>query len=277
MSKIEKALNRALAERGTVATLPVSGKLTGSASVSLVASKARSPETIGRMADRERRLLGPEVLDQQRIIHQKNIGDHPAQLFRQLRAKILDKSKSQNGVVLVTGLRKESGSTFVALNLAAAFAYDAERTALVVDCDLKNPALHRLIPESPTKGLTDFLEHPSTDIGEIIHPVGIPRVRVIPSGSGADSEVDHFASLRMGGLLDSLRHRYAERFTILDGPPLSNVADTRSLSELADCVLVVARYAHSTVAQIEKGLGAISSSKLLGIVFNDEPRLPWAS
>ncbi len=76
-------------------------------------------------------------------------------------------------------------------------------------------------------------------------------------------------------LIESLRERYRERFIFLDGPPMSDIADARILSELSDYVLVVARHGRATNAQIESGLSAISSSKLLGIVFNDEPRIPW--
>jgi len=46
----------------------------------------------------------------------------------------------------------------------------------------------------------------------------------------------------------------------------------RILADLADYVLVVARYGQSTNTQIENCLSAISDRKLLGVVFNDEPR-----
>jgi len=72
-----------------------------------------------------------------------------------------------------------------------------------------------------------------------------------------------------------LRERYCDRFIILDSPPMSDIADARILSELSDYVLVVARHGCATNAQIETGLSAISNKKLLGIVFNDEPRIPW--
>ena len=81
--------------------------------------------------------------------------------------------------------------------------------------------------------------------------------------------------MKMRRLIDSLRERYRERFIVLDGPPMSDIADARILSELSDYVLVVARHGRTTNAQIESGLNAISSRKLLGIVFNDEPRIPW--
>jgi len=39
-------------------------------------------------------------------------------------------------------------------------------------------------------------------------------------------------------------------------------------------VLIVARYGRATNTQIENCINAISDKKLLGIVFNDEPRIP---
>jgi Mrp family chromosome partitioning ATPase len=78
----------------------------------------------------------------------------------------------------------------------------------------------------------------------------------------------------MKHLMDTLRRRYQERFIIMDGPPMSKIADIRILSDLADCVLVVARYARSTNTQIASCLDTISEKKRLGIVFNDEPRFP---
>jgi len=71
-----------------------------------------------------------------------------------------------------------------------------------------------------------------------------------------------------------VRLRYRERFIILDGPPMSDIADIRILSELSDFVLIVARYGRATNTQIENCINAISDKKLLGIVFNDEPRIP---
>jgi hypothetical protein len=55
---------------------------------------------------------------------------------------------------------------------------------------------------------------------------------------------------------------------------MSKLADIRILSELADYVLVVARYARSTNTQIANCVNAIGEKKLLGVVFNEEPRIP---
>jgi Mrp family chromosome partitioning ATPase len=78
----------------------------------------------------------------------------------------------------------------------------------------------------------------------------------------------------MKRLIDSVRRRYRERFIILDGPSMADFADIRILSDLCDYVIVVARYGRATNTQVESCLNVISDKKLLGVVFNDEPRIP---
>jgi capsular exopolysaccharide synthesis family protein len=276
MSKIEKALNRAREERGNF-LVPVPNMDTArtpAPGTAVVADRTGHPETIARMAGSESRLLSPGDLSQRGIIHHQYVGDPAVQVFRELRTKIVQQSQGRNGVILVTGVSHSSGSSFVAQNLGAAFAFDAGKTALVIDCNLKNPSMHRLLANASVPGLTDYLEDPDVDVAHIIHPVGIARYRVIPAGKRSEIPAEYFTSVKMRRLMDSVRLRYRERFIILDGPPMSDIADIRILSELSDYVLIVVRYGRATNTQIENCVNAISDKKLLGIVFNDEPRIP---
>jgi capsular exopolysaccharide synthesis family protein len=277
MSKIEMALSKARGERGIV-PFPTPGAGTGgtqATGTALVTDRAgHAIDTIGRMCVSESRLLSAGDLSQRGIIHTGRLEDPVVQVFRELRTKIIHQSQGQNGVILVTALNKGGGGSFVAQNLGAAFAFDAGKTVLLIDCNLKNPSVDRLIANAAVPGLTDYLENPDLDIAEIIRPVGIARYRVITAGKRREIPMEYFTSLKMRGLIDSVRQRYRERFIILDGPPMSNFADIRILSELCDYALVVARYGRATNAQIENCLNVISGKKLLGVVFNDEPRIP---
>jgi Mrp family chromosome partitioning ATPase len=176
-------------------------------------------------------------------------------------------------VILVSRVKEEQ-QQLVTQNLGAAFAFDAGKTALVIDCNLKNPSVQRLTSNASLLGLTDYLENPDIDLAEIIQPVGIMRYRVIAAGGRREIPGEYFNSPRMKHLIDSVRRRYGERFVILDGPPMSDFADVQMLSELCDYVIVVARYALATKSEIDNCLNTIQK-KLLGIVFNDEPRIPW--
>ena len=232
------------------------------------------PETISRMADNEHKLLSADELRERGIIHPKQTREPAVQVFRELRTKINQQSRGQNAVILVAAVSRGNGASFIARNLAAAFAFDSAKTALLVDCNLRNPSVHQLLPDASLPGLADYFENPEIAVSKIIHPVGIARLRAITTGGLREIPAEYFVSMKMRRLIESLRERYRERFIVLDGPPMSDIADARILSELSDYVLIVARHGRATNAQIESGLSAISSSKLLGIVFNDEPRIP---
>jgi Mrp family chromosome partitioning ATPase len=279
MSKIEKALNRAREARGGLQVVPTLAAVSkpAAAGTALVADRPAHPETIARMATGETRLLRADELAALRIIDINRSSNPVVQAFRGLRTRIIQASKGTNAVVLVTGVTEDSGSSFVAQNLGAAFAFDVAKTALVVDCNFKNPGLHRLIAQEAALGMIDYLQNPGLDIDKVIYPVGIPRLRVIPAGRGATRQAEFFTSAKMMRLMDTVRRRYAERFVILDGPPMDDAADVQILSEFADFVLVVARYGRATHAQIERCLGVVAEKKLTGIVFNDEPASPWSS
>jgi len=281
MSKIEKALNKARSNTGlqvissrprdsaqpSAANLPADGGTTA-----LIERRASSSESIAQM--REKSLLGRQMLAQNQIICPESGESGTVRAFREIRTKIIQKSQGKNCIILLTSVTGGGGSSFVALNLGAAFAFDAGKTALVMDCNLRNPSLHRLFGPGAFPGLTDYLENTEMNVSEIIHPVGIERLRIIPSGGQRELPSEYFTSLKMKRLLDGVRQRYRERYIIMDAPPMTESADMQILAELCDYVVLVVPYGRVTESQVDACVKVIGETKLLGIVFNNEPALP---
>ena len=280
MSKIEKALNKARTTGSLRLVAPQPGRTeqpsdhtpATSNVTALIEQRESSGESIARM--RENALLGKQVLSHNRVIYPELGENGTVRAFREIRTKIVLKSQGQNCTIMVTSVTSGGGSSFVALNLAAAFAFDAGKTALLLDCNLKNPSLHRLFGSGTFHGLTDYLENPQMDIAEIIHSVGIERMRIIPSGGRREIPAEYFTSLKMKRLLDNVKQRYRERYVIIDAPPIRESADTQILEELCDYVVLVVPYGGVTDTRIDVGAKAISEKKLIGVVFNNEPALP---
>ena len=246
MSKIEKALKKAGDERGNLQVVPAAPAGRTAPWTALLGQQIQVPETIPRMAENERKLLSADELGERGIIHPQHTEEPAVQVFRELRTKIIQQSQEQNAVILVAAVSEGNGGSFIARNLAAAFAFDSAKTALLVDCNLRNPSVHQLLPNAMLPGLADYFENPEMDVSKIIHPVGIARFRAIATGGLREIPAEYFVSMKMRRLVDSLRERYRERFIVLDGPPMSDIADARILSELSDYVLVVARHGRTT-------------------------------
>src|SRR6185503_4763423 len=127
MSKIEKALRRARGERSLVLVPPSSSQPAAEESKQIVPSaeapaalsdfelRARSSASIALM--KEPQLLDATELAQRGIIYPELYEDATVQAFREIRTKILQKTKGRNCIVMVTSVAGTSGNTFVSLNL----------------------------------------------------------------------------------------------------------------------------------------------------------------
>ena len=277
MSKIEKALNRAQGER-SLQLVPRSPRRSQQLVLQPPAAAPRSVQRASAAREialiQEPQLRSRTALEQDRIIFPEMIDAGPVQAFRGIRTKLTQRSGGRNCSVVVTALDTNSGASFVALNLGVAFAFDAGKTALVMDCNRRDPSLHRLIPSKEQLGVTDYLDVPSIDVAQIIYPVGIPRLRVIPAGGNRDAPAEFFTSARMQELMQDIKERYSERYLIIDAPPMTQIADVQILSELSDHVILVVPYGKVTESQLTDAARTIGEQKLIGVVFNDEPRPP---
>ncbi|KMQ74629.1 hypothetical protein [Marinobacter subterrani] len=216
----------------------------------------------------EPRRLTPDDLDERRIIYPESSNRRLVNHFRNLRTKLLEKSGGNNFTLVVSGARSGAGASFVSLNLAAAFAFDQAKTALIIDCNLREPALHSTLDIIPEYGLTDFLDDPDFDISRILYPTGIPRLRLIPAGSRRETPSEFFTSFRMKQFLQAVRRRYPDRFIVLDTAPISESPDARILTELCDYAMLVVPHGGMTVSAVEQAALAFHSEKFVGAVIN---------
>jgi exopolysaccharide/PEP-CTERM locus tyrosine autokinase len=221
---------------------------------------------IARMQE-PRKLTGDD-LDERRIIYPESRNRDLVNRFRNLRTKLLEVSGGNNFTLVVTGAGEGAGSSFVALNLAAAFAFDQSKTALVIDCNLREPSMHTALDILPENGLTDFLDDPDFDIARIIYPTGIPRLRLIPAGSRRESPSEFFTSFRMKQFLQAVRRRYPDRFIVLDTAPITDSPDARILGELADYSMLVVPHGRISTSAVENAATAFNPDKFVGAVIN---------
>jgi protein-tyrosine kinase len=269
MSKIEDALKRALTVRENIPAGNVSPTLKSSTTLALLSSEPAAGRDIARMV--EPTVLGRSVLSRKRIVYPGIANNAVVNAFRQLRTRLLQVSEGRSMALMVTSARSGSGASFTALNLAAAFAFDNTKTALLIDCNLHDAGLNGLLYSKSEFGLIDYLEQNTTEVEEVIQPSGIPRLRWIPAGRRREMTTEVFTSALMRDLFQDLKNRYSDRYIIVDAPPITKSADAEILSDFCDYVLLVVPYGKATESQILAAAGAIDEKKLLGVVFNNTP------
>ena len=213
--------------------------------------------------------LSPRALEERKLIHRNDSVRVQADAFRELRTKLLGLGQERNFITLVAPIQRGCGGSFVARNLAAAFAFDETKTSLLVDCDALHPAQQSALGISASGGMMDYLDGSITDLGDIQYETGLPRLRLIPSGRSRETTGEYFSSTRMRMMIDSLRGTHPNRYLVLDSPPVLNSPDARILSDLADLIVIVAGYGQVTGDAIEKAAAGFDPDKVTGVVFNN--------
>ena len=162
-----------------------------------------------------------------------------AEAYRVLRTNILfsRKNESWNTISVLSGGAGE-GKTTTLFNLAVIFAQNGQRV-LVVDSDLRRPAIHKMLHLPNNIGLTDFLLKQRT-LDEIIQKTKLPTLDFIPSGKLPSSSMSILGSAQMKETIQELKRRYD--FIFFDSPPLLGVSDASILASEMDMILQVIQY-----------------------------------
>lgn len=227
-----------------------------------------------RNLDRLRENIFQDAHDYQekRIVHPEMENYEILNAFREIRTKLIQSSKGKNQVVMIVSLRQGMGTTFSAINLAAAFSYEGEKTSLLIDCDQHKNKLEKVFSHNVEYGLTDYLDDNDVNIEKIIHPTGINRMRYIPIGHRKETVAEFFSSEKMRNFIINLKNRYSDRYIIMSTPPLEVTADAAILSEVADKIVVVLPYANVSNQRLKKALRLLPKDKIIGFVINNKTK-----
>lgn len=205
--------------------------------------------------------------------------------FRGLRTQIFQlREQAPLKTILVSSGMPAEGKSFVAANLAMSLARNKESTVLLIDADLRKPALHAILGAPCSPGLTEYLAG-TAQVKEILQrsqtsliyesglPFNLPNLTFIPAGEGGDNASELIANRRIEELTRSLASSFD--WILIDSPPVLVVADALDLARAADAVLLVARAETTPFHAAQRAQAAFSSSRILGFVLNavkDAPR-----
>lgn len=187
--------------------------------------------------------------------------------FREVRIGLLQKSKTDNMVVLVTSVARSGSSSAFSFNLAATFALDHYKTALYVDCNPYQMDSNKYIVGEVSNGLTQYLSGNAVVLEDIIYPSGIERLRIIPSGQGSESAAEIFNSKKMQAFISEIKSRYPDRFIVLDAPSVQQSTEARILSKFCDYTLLVVPFGKAVTDEVLAAVDAIGKDKFAGLVF----------
>ena len=174
-------------------------------------------------------------------------------------------------VIMITSSVPGEGKSFIASNLAVAFA-QADEKVLLMDCDLRKGRLKKIFNVPPeSKGLSDLLINKSwkNEFSNYINKTEVKKLDVMISGSYPPNPSELLASNRFEELLNELKKIY--NIIIFDCPPIVGLNDAMVLAKKSDRCLLVANVQKITMDVLEESKNELEKMgvKIIGIVLNE--------
>jgi Mrp family chromosome partitioning ATPase len=183
--------------------------------------------------------------------------------LRILRHRLIERGNP--AIIAVSGPDEGSGKTTCAVNLALALSECDRAKVLLVEANLRKPAVAMLFGFLPPEGLARQLDrHRDRPLEPwFVVELGSPSLHVLAADSGQASEPlldgpafsQAIQRLRMAGY----------DYVVLDTPSVLHSADVNLIQGACDGVLMTAWAARTTGKALSQAVEQLSPSKILGI------------
>jgi protein-tyrosine kinase len=195
-----------------------------------------------------------------------------ANLVEQYRrlAATLHHAQRQSGdrTVMIASAVEAEGKTLTATNLALTLSHSYQRRVLLIDADLRRPAIHDLFQLDNRIGLGDILRKAS--VGRLpVHKVS-PTLWVMTAGRPVPDPMSGLVSETMKQILTEAVEQFD--WVVVDTPPVALLPDANLLAAMIDLALIVVRANSTPYPLVQRAIEAIGTSRVLGVVLNRTER-----
>jgi capsular exopolysaccharide synthesis family protein len=190
-----------------------------------------------------------------------------AEKFRVLATRLVNIRRETNlKVIQVTSSVIGEGKTLISCNLAATLAKRFGETTLLIEGDLRKPAVCREFGFSGLEGIGEWWRKKDESILPYLRRVSDTSLCVLPAGVAS-----HAALILQSGRTVSLMSQLSAWFDwiLIDTPPLLPMADSNLWARMADGTLLVVRQGKVSRRAVKSAVDSMDSPKLIGVVLND--------
>jgi protein-tyrosine kinase len=185
--------------------------------------------------------------------------------YRRLAA-VLHDAQGNDGVrvVMMASAVSGEGKTLTAANLALTISESYHRRVLLIDADLRKPALHNIFKIDTTTGLSEGLkggEAPKLVVRQISQ-----HLWLLPAGRPNSDPMAGLTSDRMRQLIEEAKEAFD--WVIIDTPPLVILPDANLLASMVDAAVLVVRAESTPHHLVKRAADAIGHKRVLGVVLN---------
>ena len=205
------------------------------------------------------------------LITHADVESSGAEAFRMLRTGLaFANAERPMRIISVTSPGPSEGKSTIAVNLASVLAQAGSRV-LVVDADMRHPALHTVFKRKKKPGLSDLIISQSSP-DQAVFATGLDGLFCLPCGTIPPSPSDLLTLNAARALLERLKGEYD--YIVIDTPPVLVAADTPIIGALADTSIMIVRAGRTALDALEDARTAMvnGGAHISGIVVNDVKR-----
>jgi capsular exopolysaccharide synthesis family protein len=155
--------------------------------------------------------------------------------------------------VAITSTRASEGKTTTSFALANLLARTGNRV-LVIDADMRRPAMHRMFGLTNGEGLSNYLAG-DDQLDTLIRPAGTEGLFLLPAGPNPPSTPELLETDRLSRLLTEAKQSFD--YVVVDAPPLLGLADAPLIANRVEGVVFVVQ-AHSS----QRGMAQVAIERL---------------
>ena len=201
------------------------------------------------------------------LVTQNDPKNPAAEAYRVIRTSIqFAQAGKELKTIAITSCTPNEGKSMTIANLAIVLT-QAGKSVLIMDCDMRNPTVHKNFNLSNKVGLSSCISM-GTAVADAVQETGIEGLDVLTAGVIPPNPSELLGSERMQNILQRAKEEYD--YVLIDTPPVLPVTDSLVLGSMVDGLILVIDSGEIKVemAREVKNQLVHSGANILGVVLN---------
>ena len=201
------------------------------------------------------------------LVTQNDPKNPAAEAYRVIRTSIqFAQAGKELKTIAITSCTPNEGKSMTVANLAIVLTQAGKRV-LIMDCDMRNPTVHKNFNLSNKVGLSSCISM-GTAVADAVQATGIEGLDALTAGVIPPNPSELLGSERMQNILQRAKEEYD--YVLIDTPPVLPVTDSLVLGSMVDGLILVIDSGEVKVEMAREVKNQLmhSGANILGVVLN---------